>query len=83
MKERVQDTVRGLQDLTEEERKDALSCLSKCLTKDEQLQDLEQSVRGPKKNWGEEREEPGKKAVDTLQTTCYRGTSAHPPISWP
>ncbi|ELK01559.1 Gasdermin-B [Pteropus alecto] len=44
MKERVQDTVRGLQDLTEEEQKDALSCLTKCLTKDEQLQDLEQRM---------------------------------------
>uniref|UniRef100_A0A671FAJ8 Gasdermin B n=1 Tax=Rhinolophus ferrumequinum TaxID=59479 RepID=A0A671FAJ8_RHIFE len=45
MKEKVQDTVRGLQDLTEEERKEALSCLTKCiLMEDEELQDLEQRV---------------------------------------
>ncbi|XP_019603082.2 gasdermin-B isoform X1 [Rhinolophus sinicus] len=45
MKEKVQDTVRGLQDLTEEERKDVLSCLTKCLLiEDEELQDLEQRV---------------------------------------
>lgn len=43
MKEKAQDMVRGLQDLTEEERKDGLSCLTKCLlTQDEQLQDGEQ-----------------------------------------
>lgn len=45
MKEKVQDTVRGLQDLTEEERKDVLSCLTKCLLiEDKELQDLEQRV---------------------------------------
>ncbi|XP_058416874.1 gasdermin-B isoform X1 [Diceros bicornis minor] len=44
MKEKVQDMVIGLQDLTEEERKDVLSCLTECLSKDGQLQDLEQRV---------------------------------------
>ncbi|KAM5214556.1 LOW QUALITY PROTEIN: gasdermin-B [Hipposideros larvatus] len=45
MKEKAQDMVRGLQDLTEEEQKDGLSCLTKCLlTQDEQLQDGEQRV---------------------------------------
>ncbi|XP_054565403.1 LOW QUALITY PROTEIN: gasdermin-B [Eptesicus fuscus] len=37
MKEKVQDTVSGLQDLTEEEREDVLSYLIKCLTTDEEL----------------------------------------------
>lgn len=49
MKEKVQDMVRDLQDLTEQERKDVLSCLTRCLNEDAQLQDLEQRVRGPKK----------------------------------
>ncbi|XP_058140154.1 gasdermin-B [Dasypus novemcinctus] len=44
MKEQVQDMGRGLQDLTEEERKDVLSCLTNFLSKDGQLQDLEQRV---------------------------------------
>ncbi|XP_016057754.1 PREDICTED: gasdermin-B [Miniopterus natalensis] len=45
MKEMMQDTVRDLQDLTEKEREDMLSCLTKCLTEDKQLlQDLEGRV---------------------------------------
>ncbi|XP_077020618.1 gasdermin-B isoform X2 [Tamandua tetradactyla] len=44
MEEKVQDMGRSLQDLTEEERKDVLSCLTKFLSEDGQLQDLEQSV---------------------------------------
>ncbi|XP_046533427.1 gasdermin-B [Equus quagga] len=44
MKEKVQDMVRDLQDLTEQERKDVLSCLTRCLNEDAQLQDLEQRV---------------------------------------
>uniref|UniRef100_A0A2K6FYM9 Gasdermin B n=1 Tax=Propithecus coquereli TaxID=379532 RepID=A0A2K6FYM9_PROCO len=44
MKEKVQDMVRSLQGLMEEERRDVLSCLTKCLSKDEHLQDLEQRV---------------------------------------
>ena len=58
VKERMQDMVRVLQDPTEEERKELLSCFTKCLSKDEELQGLEQRVRGPRKNWGREREEP-------------------------
>lgn len=54
MKEKVQDTVRGLQDLTEEERKDVLSCLTKCLLiEDEELQDLEQRVRARERTGAE------------------------------
>lgn len=83
MKEMMQDTVRDLQDLTEKEREDMLSCLTKCLTEDKQLlQDLEGRVRGPRKNWGRERENPEWRAVDTLQATCSSGTSAHLPVSW-
>ncbi|XP_066222473.1 gasdermin-B [Saccopteryx leptura] len=44
MKEKVQDTVRGLQDLTEQEREEVLSCLTQCLTSDEKLQDLDERV---------------------------------------
>uniref|UniRef100_A0A8D1NPI9 Gasdermin pore forming domain-containing protein n=1 Tax=Sus scrofa TaxID=9823 RepID=A0A8D1NPI9_PIG len=44
MKEKVQDLVRVLQDLTEKEQKWVLSCLTKCLTEDEQLRDLQQRV---------------------------------------
>ncbi|XP_023620143.1 gasdermin-B [Myotis lucifugus] len=43
MKEKVQDTVSGLQDLPEEER-DVLSYLTKCLTTDEGLKDLDEKV---------------------------------------
>ncbi|TKC49434.1 hypothetical protein EI555_016976 [Monodon monoceros] len=57
VKERMQDMVRVLQNPTEE-RKEVLSCFTKCLSKDEELQDLERRVRGPRKNWGREREEP-------------------------
>lgn len=54
MKEKVQDMVRGLQDLTEEERKDVLSCLTRCLLiEDEELQDLEQRVRGRERTGAE------------------------------
>lgn len=66
MKEKVQDTVRGLQDLTEEEREDVLSYLTKCLTTDEELKDLDERVRGPRKNSGRERE----KAKCRQQTHC-------------
>lgn len=80
MKAKVQDTVRGLQDLTEEERKDVLSCLTKCLLiKDEELQDLEQRVRGPRKHWGGERKDPMGRAVDTLPTICSSGTRSQLP----
>uniref|UniRef100_A0A8C5Y4Y8 Gasdermin B n=1 Tax=Microcebus murinus TaxID=30608 RepID=A0A8C5Y4Y8_MICMU len=44
MKEKVHDTVRSLQDLTEKEQRDVLSSLTKCLSKDEHLEDLEQRV---------------------------------------
>ncbi|XP_057392454.1 gasdermin-B [Balaenoptera acutorostrata] len=44
VKERMQDMVRVLQDPTEEERKELLSCFTKCLSKDEELQGLEQRV---------------------------------------
>lgn len=83
MKEKVQDTVRSLQDLTEEERGDVLSCLTRCLATDEELQDLEERVRGPRKNWGREREKPEWRAADRLQTVRSSGTSAHLPVSWP
>ncbi|XP_053767924.1 LOW QUALITY PROTEIN: gasdermin-B [Desmodus rotundus] len=43
MEEKVQDTVGGLRDLTEKER-DVLSCLTKCLTSDGELQALEERV---------------------------------------
>ncbi|XP_014391636.1 PREDICTED: gasdermin-B [Myotis brandtii] len=43
MKEKVQDTVSGPQDLPEEER-DVLSYLTKCLTTDEELKDLDEKV---------------------------------------
>ncbi|KAM5308629.1 gasdermin-B isoform 2-T2 [Glossophaga mutica] len=46
MEEKVQDAVGGLQDLTEEEREDVLSCLTKCLTSDEELQALDERVSG-------------------------------------
>lgn len=49
IKERVQDMVRVLQDLTPEEQKGVLNCFTKCLSSDEELQDLEQRVRGPRK----------------------------------
>ncbi|KAB0366812.1 hypothetical protein FD754_010968 [Muntiacus muntjak] len=42
--ERVQDMVRVLQDLTPEEQKEVLNCLTKCLRSDEELQDLERRV---------------------------------------
>ncbi|XP_069399472.1 gasdermin-B isoform X1 [Ovis canadensis] len=44
IKERVQDMVRVLQDLTPEEQKEVLNCFTKCLSSDEELQDLEQRV---------------------------------------
>lgn len=44
MKEKVQDTVSGLRDLTEEEREDVLSYLTQCLTTDEELKDLDEKV---------------------------------------
>ncbi|XP_069338582.1 gasdermin-B isoform X5 [Eulemur rufifrons] len=44
MKEKVQAMVISLQDLTEEERRDVLSSLTKCLSDDEYLEDLEQRV---------------------------------------
>uniref|UniRef100_A0A8C2P457 Gasdermin pore forming domain-containing protein n=1 Tax=Capra hircus TaxID=9925 RepID=A0A8C2P457_CAPHI len=44
IKERVQDMVRVLQDLTPEEQKGVLNCFTKCLSSDEELQDLEQRV---------------------------------------
>uniref|UniRef100_A0A8C9BV33 Gasdermin pore forming domain-containing protein n=1 Tax=Phocoena sinus TaxID=42100 RepID=A0A8C9BV33_PHOSS len=43
VKERMQDMVRVLQNPTEE-RKEVLSCFTKCLSKDEELQDLERRV---------------------------------------
>ncbi|XP_043760380.1 LOW QUALITY PROTEIN: gasdermin-B [Cervus elaphus] len=42
--ERVQGMVRVLQDLTPEEQKEVLNCLTKCLHSDEELQDLERRV---------------------------------------
>lgn len=51
MKEKVQDTVRGLQDLTEEEREDVLSYLTKCLTTDEELKDLDEDAQ--ERTWAE------------------------------
>lgn len=53
IKERVQDMVRVLQDLTPEEQKEALNCFTKCLSSEEELQDLEQRVRGPRKKRAE------------------------------
>lgn len=50
MKEKVQDTVSGLRDLTEEEREDVLSYFTQCLTTDEELKDLDEKVRDPRKN---------------------------------
>lgn len=47
--------VRVLQDLTPEEQKEALNCFTKCLSSEEELQDLEQSKR-PKEEEGRERE---------------------------
>ncbi|XP_040100361.1 gasdermin-B [Oryx dammah] len=44
IKERVQDMVRVLQDLTPEEQKEVLNCFTKCLSSDEELQGLEQRV---------------------------------------
>ncbi|XP_053513462.1 gasdermin-B isoform X2 [Artibeus jamaicensis] len=44
MEEKVQDAVGGLQDLTAKEREDVLSCLTKCLTSDEELQALDERV---------------------------------------
>nr|XP_045376693.1 gasdermin-B isoform X1 [Camelus bactrianus] len=44
MEEKVQDMMRALQGLTEDERKEVLSCLTECLSRDEQLQDLQQRV---------------------------------------
>ncbi|XP_027630559.1 gasdermin-B [Tupaia chinensis] len=41
---KVPDMLRGLQDLTEQERKDVLSTVTTCLGKDGQLQDLKQRV---------------------------------------
>lgn len=79
MKEKVQDTVSGLQDLTEEEREDVLSYLTKCLTTDEELKDLDEKVRDPRKNLGSEREKARWRAADTLQTICFSGTCAHLP----
>lgn len=76
LKEKVQDMVSGLEDLTEKERKDVLSCLTKCLTKDQELQDLGQRMRGPRRKWGREREEPVGRAVGAI---CYSGTSDHLP----
>lgn len=81
MEEKVQDAVGGLQDLTEKER-DVLSCLTKCLTSDGELQALEERVRGPRKNWGRGREEPEGRAADT-PTVCASGTGAHLPFSGP
>ncbi|KAF6094048.1 gasdermin B [Phyllostomus discolor] len=44
MEEKVQGAVGGLQDLTEREREDVLSGLTKCLTSDEELQALDERV---------------------------------------
>uniref|UniRef100_A0A8C6FZR9 Gasdermin-B n=1 Tax=Moschus moschiferus TaxID=68415 RepID=A0A8C6FZR9_MOSMO len=44
IKERVQDMVRVLQDLTPEEQKEVLNCFTKCLSSVEELQDLERTV---------------------------------------
>nr|XP_036317314.1 gasdermin-B isoform X2 [Pipistrellus kuhlii] len=43
MKEKMQDTARGLQDLTEEDQ-DVLSYLTKCPTTDKELKDLDEKV---------------------------------------
>ena len=43
----------GVQDLTPEEQKEALNCFTKCLSSEEELQDLEQRVRGPRKKRAE------------------------------
>ena len=60
IKETVQDMVRVLQDLTPEEQKEALNCFTKCLSSEEELQDLEQRVRGPRKKGAERgRDESG------------------------
>lgn len=63
MEEKVQDMGRSLQDLTEEERKDVLSCLTKFLSEDGQLQDLEQSVRVPQKQRGQREKPVGRQVV--------------------
>ncbi|XP_057571830.1 gasdermin-B isoform X1 [Hippopotamus amphibius kiboko] len=44
MKEEMQDMVRVFQGLTEEEQKEVLSCFTKCLSKNEELQNLERRV---------------------------------------
>lgn len=72
--------MRGLQDLTEEEQEGGRSYLIKCLTTDEALKELEEKVRGPRKNSGRERE---RAKCGQLQATCSSGTSAHRPSSWP
>lgn len=74
MKEKVQDLVRVLQDLTEKEQKRVLSCLTKCLTEDEQLRDLQQRVRGPWRTQGREGGRPVGRAADSLKITCCSGT---------
>lgn len=74
MKEKVQDLVRVLQDLTEKEQKWVLSCLTKCLTEDEQLRDLQQRVRGPWRTQGREGRRPVGRAADSLKITCCSGT---------
>lgn len=73
--ERVQDMVRVLQDLTPEEQKEVLNCFTKCLRSDEELKDLEQRVRGPRKK----RAERGRGQWGTIHSD---GTGLLSPISW-
>lgn len=44
LQEQVQDTVRSLQELNEEERKNMLYSITSCATKERGLEDLEQRV---------------------------------------
>lgn len=45
--------VQVLQDLTPEEQIEVLNCFTKCLRSDEEPQDLERKVRGPRKKRAE------------------------------
>uniref|UniRef100_A0A8D0WQY2 Gasdermin pore forming domain-containing protein n=1 Tax=Sus scrofa TaxID=9823 RepID=A0A8D0WQY2_PIG len=70
MKEKVQDLVRVLQDLTEKEQKRVLSCLTKCLTEDEQLRDLQQRVSEVQRSGELRMEGPAGPLISSLFNTA-------------
>ncbi|KAJ8781529.1 hypothetical protein J1605_011028 [Eschrichtius robustus] len=66
VKERMQDMVQVLQDPTEEGRKEVLSCFTKCLSKDEELQGLERRAPEVRRSGELQMEDPAGSVMCSL-----------------